>query len=55
MDEDMVNRAYDERWIDFVKNKGKSTGSLLFQPVRFPSIHPDIMDLPDDRSVRPCP
>ncbi|WP_342387094.1 oligoendopeptidase F [Salinicoccus bachuensis] len=28
----MVNRAYDERWIDFVKNKGKSTGAFCSSP-----------------------
>ena len=28
----MVNRAYDERWIDFVKNKGKSTGAFCASP-----------------------
>jgi len=25
---DMVDRAYDERWIDFAKNEGKSTGGF---------------------------
>lgn len=29
---EMVNRAYDERWIDFVKNKGKSTGAFCSSP-----------------------
>lgn len=29
---DMINRAYDERWIDFVINKGKSTGAFCSSP-----------------------
>lgn len=29
---DMVNRAYNERWIDFVQNKGKSTGAFCSSP-----------------------
>jgi oligoendopeptidase F len=29
---EMVNRAYDERWIDFVQNKGKSTGAFCSSP-----------------------
>ncbi|MFD2829276.1 oligoendopeptidase F [Corticicoccus populi] len=29
---EMLNRAYDERWIDFVKNKGKSTGAFCSSP-----------------------
>jgi oligoendopeptidase F len=29
---DMINRAYDERWIDFVVNKGKSTGAFCSSP-----------------------
>lgn len=29
---DMINRAYDERWIDFVQNKGKSTGAFCSSP-----------------------
>ncbi len=28
----MVNRAFDERWIDFVQNKGKSTGAFCSSP-----------------------
>lgn len=28
----MLNRAFDERWIDFVKNKGKSTGAFCASP-----------------------
>lgn len=28
----MVERAYDERWIDFVKNIGKSTGAFCASP-----------------------
>ncbi|WP_411841883.1 oligoendopeptidase F [Salinicoccus sp. HZC-1] len=28
----MINRAYDDRWIDFVKNKGKSTGAFCSSP-----------------------
>ncbi len=29
---DMVRRAYSERWIDFVQNKGKSTGAFCASP-----------------------
>lgn len=29
---EMINRAYDERWIDFVSNKGKSTGAFCSSP-----------------------
>lgn len=29
---DMLNRSYDERWIDFVQNKGKSTGAFCASP-----------------------
>lgn len=29
---EMVRRAYDERWIDFVQNKGKSTGAFCSSP-----------------------
>ncbi len=29
---DMVKKAYDERWIDFVQNKGKSTGAFCSSP-----------------------
>jgi len=29
---DMIKRAYDERWIDFVQNKGKSTGAFCASP-----------------------
>lgn len=36
----MVNRAYDERWIDFVKNKGKSTGAFCSSPY---GTHPYIL------------
>ena len=28
----MINRAFDERWIDFVQNKGKSTGAFCSAP-----------------------
>lgn len=28
----MLKRAYDERWIDFVQNKGKSTGAFCSSP-----------------------
>lgn len=27
-----INRAFDERWIDFVQNKGKSTGAFCSSP-----------------------
>jgi oligoendopeptidase F len=29
---EMVKKAYDERWIDFVQNKGKSTGAFCSSP-----------------------
>lgn len=29
---EVVRRAYDERWIDFVQNKGKSTGAFCASP-----------------------
>lgn len=29
---DMLRRAYDERWIDFAQNKGKSTGAFCASP-----------------------
>lgn len=29
---EMLQRAYDERWIDFVQNKGKSTGAFCSSP-----------------------
>ena len=29
---EMVKTAYDERWIDFAKNKGKSTGGFCASP-----------------------
>lgn len=35
-----VNRAYDERWIDFVQNKGKSTGAFCSSPY---GAHPYIL------------
>jgi len=28
----LVKRAYDERWVDFVQNKGKSTGAFSYSP-----------------------
>src|SRR5690606_15718704 len=28
----MVERSYDERWIDFAQNKGKSTGAFCASP-----------------------
>jgi oligoendopeptidase F len=30
--QDMIKRSYDERWIDFVQNKGKSTGAFCSSP-----------------------
>lgn len=35
-----INRAYEERWIDFVQNKGKSTGAFCSSPY---GIHPFIL------------
>ena len=29
---EMVKRSYDERWVDFVQNKGKSTGAFCASP-----------------------
>src|SRR5699024_9361596 len=29
---EMLNRSYDERWIDFMPNKGKSTGAFCASP-----------------------
>lgn len=29
---EMIRKAYDERWIDFVQNKGKSTGAFCSSP-----------------------
>ncbi len=36
----MIERAYDERWIDFVQNKGKSTGAFCSSPY---GAHPFIL------------
>lgn len=35
-----INRAFDERWIDFVQNKGKSTGAFCSSPY---GVHPYIL------------
>lgn len=37
---EMLMRAYPERWIDFVQNKGKSTGGFCANPYR---VHPYIL------------
>lgn len=37
---EVVDRAYDERWIDFVQNKGKSTGAFCASPY---GAHPFIL------------
>ena len=37
---EMVKRAYDERWIDFAQNKGKSTGAFCSSPY---GAHPFIL------------
>ncbi|HHX07354.1 MAG TPA: oligoendopeptidase F [Erysipelothrix sp.] len=37
---DMIQRAYDERWIDFVQNQGKSTGAFCSSPY---GAHPFIL------------
>ncbi|MBZ2173984.1 oligoendopeptidase F [Schnuerera sp. xch1] len=29
---EMIEKAYDERWIDFIENKGKSTGAFTSSP-----------------------
>jgi len=36
----MVNRSFDERWIDFAQNKGKSTGAFCSSPY---GAHPYIL------------
>lgn len=36
----MIKRAFDERWIDFVQNKGKSTGAFCASPY---GAHPFIL------------
>lgn len=36
----IINRAFDERWIDFVQNKGKSTGAFCSSPY---GAHPFIL------------
>ena len=35
-----INRAFDERWIDFVQNKGKSTGAFCSSPY---GVHPYVL------------
>lgn len=37
---DLVMRSYDERWVDFAQNKGKSTGGFCATPY---GIHPYIL------------
>lgn len=37
---DMIDRAFSERWIDFVNNKGKSSGAFCATPYR---IHPYVL------------
>ncbi len=37
---DMVERAYDERWVDFVQNQGKGTGAFCSSPY---GCHPFIL------------
>ena len=37
---DMIERAFDERWIDFVQNIGKSTGAFCSSPY---GVHPFIL------------
>nr|WP_300001946.1 oligoendopeptidase F [Tissierella sp.] len=37
---EVLDRAYDERWIDFVQNKGKSTGAFCSSPY---GAHPFIL------------
>ncbi|QUH18596.1 oligoendopeptidase F [Alkaliphilus sp. B6464] len=36
----MIERSYDERWVDFVQNKGKSTGAFCSSPY---ASHPFIL------------
>lgn len=36
----MINRAYDEKWVDFVQNKGKSSGAFCSSPY---GTHPFIL------------
>ena len=35
-----INRAFDERWIDFVQNEGKSTGAFCSSPY---GVHPYVL------------
>lgn len=37
---DMLDRAFDERWIDYAQNKGKSTGAFCSSPF---GVHPYIL------------
>lgn len=37
---DMIERAFDERWIDFVQNIGKSTGAFCSSPY---GVHPFVL------------
>jgi oligoendopeptidase F len=37
---EVINRAFDERWIDFVQNKGKSTGAFCSSPY---GVHPYVL------------
>ncbi|NLW15796.1 MAG: oligoendopeptidase F [Erysipelothrix sp.] len=36
----MINRSFDERWIDFPQNKGKSTGAFCSSPY---GVHPYVL------------
>ncbi len=38
--QNMLNRAFDERWIDFAQNQGKSTGAFCSSPYGY---HPYIL------------
>ena len=38
---EMVDRAYEERWIDFPQNTGKSTGAFCSSPY---GSHPYILN-----------
>ncbi len=37
---DMIHKAFDERWIDFPQNKGKSTGAFCSSPY---GVHPYVL------------
>jgi oligoendopeptidase F len=49
---DMIKRAYDERWIDFVQNIGKIDRRILLISLWYPSVYSDQLDPTDARMFR---